>query len=218
MKGFQRFFQRLVVAVLIAAAWPGGWHTGAGNDHGSAPIQKKLPPGSPEIQSFTASPSRGPQGRSAVLRWVVANAEHIWISRAERLDSADCVKDASGETRVTPETETTYKLHAIGGAVHVVREVTVQVAEPSGSCTISGEISNDKKEYATTVRLFRFESQTPQLSKSVDDLGRFVFSGVAEEATVLSPPENIRRGNWPSDPCRGPCCVVSTEWESSCPV
>jgi hypothetical protein len=179
MKRFPRFLQRLSLVMLGAIVWSGSSDAGAGMDNASA-TQKKLPPGSPEIQSFIATPSRVLKGDAAVLRWVVAHAEHIWISREERLDSADCVKEASGEMRVTPETETTYKLHAWAGAVHVLRQVTVQVSEPSGSCTISGQITNDKKEYATTVGLFRFESATPQLSKAVDRAGRFEFSGVPE--------------------------------------
>ncbi len=192
MKAFPRILRGVCLLVLVAIVWPGGSDVGMGMETGSA-RQKPLPPGSPQILSFTASPSRILKGDAATLRWEVAQAEHIWISRVERPDSADCVKQASGEMRVTPETDTTYKLHAWGRSLHILREVTVQVTGPSGFCAISGQITNDKQEYATTVGLYLFESTTPAFSTQVDPSGRYGFPRVPEGTYRVIP-----KGKYPS--------------------
>jgi hypothetical protein len=54
------------------------------------------------------------------------------------------------------------------------------VNEPSGSCTISGQISNDKAEYATTVGLYAAGSAQPLLSTPVNSSGGYRFSSVPE--------------------------------------
>jgi hypothetical protein len=172
MKRFPRLL-RLLSLLLVSIVWSSGLES-------LAVAQKELPPGSPAILSFTATPSTILKGDASVLRWQVSNAEHIWISIVERPDSADCVRQASGEMRVTPERATTYKLHVWGRNIHILREVTVQVNEPSGFCTISGEIRNYKTEYATTVGLYATGSAQPLFSTPVNSNGDFGFSRVPE--------------------------------------
>jgi hypothetical protein len=172
MKGFPRLL-KLLFLLLVSIVWPRGLDS-------MAVAQKQLPPGSPAILSFTATPSRVLRGDASVLRWQVSNAEHIWISRVERPDSADCVRQASGEMQVTPERSTIYKLHVWGRNTHILQTVTVQVNEPSGSCTISGQISNDKTEYSTTVNLYAAGSSQPLLSTPVNSSGGYRFSSVPE--------------------------------------
>lgn len=172
MKGFPRLL-KLLSLLLVSIVWPSGVDS-------VALAQKELPPGSPAILSFTATPSRVLKGDASVLRWQVSNAEHIWLSRVERLDSADCVRQASGEMRVTPERSTTYKLHVWGRNIHILQEITVQVDEPSGFCTISGQIRNDKTEYATTVGLYATGSAQPLFSTPVNSSGDYRFSRVPE--------------------------------------
>jgi hypothetical protein len=82
--------------------------------------------------------------------------------------------------RVTPEKDTTYKLNVWGKNIHILQQVTVHIVEPSGVCTISGSISNDKREYATRVDLYSADSAKPLLSTGVDSSGRYGFSSVPE--------------------------------------
>lgn len=172
MKGFPRVLN-LLSLLLVSIVWSSGLGS-------MAVAQKELPPGSPAILSFTATPARVLKGDASVLRWQVSNAEHIWISSVERLDSADCIRQASGEMRVTPEIATTYKLHVWGRNILISQDVTVQVNEPSGFCTISGQIKNDKTEYATTVGLYATGSAQPLFSTPVNSSGEYGFSRVPE--------------------------------------
>jgi hypothetical protein len=178
MKGFSRFLQLSSLLLFLAIVWPGGSQVSVAVDNGSL-TPNPLPQQSPEILSFTATPSRVFKGEAATLRWQVSGAEHIWVSTVERVDAANCLKQSSGEMQVTPNADTIYRLHAWSSNAHVVQELTVQVAEfPSGTCKIVGQITNDRRVYATTVGLYALDSKTPLLSTDVDNDGFYGFSGV----------------------------------------
>lgn len=200
MKTLPRVLQLLSLLLLVTVVSPNGSEVGAAREKGpgksESVIPEHLPQVTAEILSFTATPATVLRGQTAVLSWRVANADHVWISQVERIDSGECIKRATGEMRVTPMAETTYRLHAWRWQTDVVaiQTVTVQVREASGVCRISGKILNDKREYATTVNLYSGDSTTPVRSTRVDVNGNYQFSGVLEGTYQVVP-----RGKYPFD-------------------
>jgi hypothetical protein len=193
MKKFLRVLPPLFLLLLVAIAWPYASETGVARNNASA-TQKRLPPGSPEILSFTANPARVLKGEPATLSWRVSNAKHIWIASGDRPDAAECIKQEFGEMRVTPDGDTTYTLHVWSGGMEVSQPVSVQVGQPTGFCSISGTISRDKPEYATTVDLYLGDSTKPLLSTRVDSNGFYKFSNVLEGTYQVVP-----KGRYPVD-------------------
>lgn len=129
------------------------------------------------ILSFTATPAVVHKGEEVVLRWRVSGAEHIWLSIGPTLDASRCIEQESGELRVTPSVDGTPTLHAYGQGSHVSQEAPIQV-DVEGFCTISGEVARDKKEYGTSVGLFRLNSKTRTSAATVDSQGRYSFPRV----------------------------------------
>lgn len=193
MKGLPRLL-RLMPLLLVAIVCTGGPGPGAamGKKAAAQLPQRRLPPGSPEILEFTATPTSVVRGGEAVLRWRVINAQHIWLARSARPEDTDCIKEESGEMRVTPDRDTTYNLNVWAGSMHVLKGVTVAVVAPSGVCTISGVVSNDRREYGTRVELYPFHSDRPLFSTAVDVRGRYQFLNVPEGDYRVRP-----RGNYP---------------------
>jgi hypothetical protein len=72
------------------------------------------------------------------------------------------------------------------GAINVIQEAGGK-PPPAGSCTISGQISNDKGEYATTVGLYAPNFKEPLFSTPVDSSGRYGFSRVPAGVYQVAP-------------------------------
>ena len=193
MKKSLRVLPPLFLLLLVAIVWPYASETGVARNNASA-TQKRLPPGSPEILSFTANPARVLKGEPATLSWRVSNAKHIWIASGDRADAAECIKQEFGkcasrlmEIQPTP-------LHVWSGSIEVSMPVSVQVGQPAGFCSISDTISGDKREYATTVDLYLGDSTKPLLSTRVDSNGFYKFSNVLEGTYQVVP-----KGRYPVD-------------------
>lgn len=90
---------------------------------------------SPQITSFTATPTSLTAGASAVLSWVTTGATRVVVS-----DGATTLSDsamASGMVTVTPSQTTTYTLTASGTGNPATGMVTVMVAAvPAPSITV----------------------------------------------------------------------------------
>jgi len=162
MKGFPLPLPLLPLS-LIPFIWPGPLAL-----ESPAPLR---------IHSFTATPAVIRKGEEVVLRWRVSGAEHIWLSIGPTLDASRCIEQESGELRVTPSVDGTPTLHAYGQGTHVFQEAPIQV-DVGGFCAISGEVARDKKEYGTSVGLYRLDSKTPTQTAALDSLGRYSFSRV----------------------------------------
>jgi hypothetical protein len=124
----------------------------------SKPRVKKLPPGAPDILSFTATPQSIRAGQRATLQWSTVNADEVLVGKENpewrRNSSAEPILlprgvESSGTLQVSPLQTTTYRLKALKGTVFsVLGAVTVEVIkppEPAGTCSISGRVSGKLK-------------------------------------------------------------------------
>jgi len=175
MKRFPRLLPLFSLS-LLPFIWPGGSEGGVAM-HNGAVTREWLAPASPQILSFTATPSVIRKGEEVILRWRVSGAEHIWLSIAPSLDATRCIEQESGEIRVTPSLDGTLTLHAYGQGMHVFQEAAIQVIV-EGFCTISGEVERDRSEYGTRIELYRLNSKTPTLTAILDSRGQYSFSRV----------------------------------------
>jgi len=167
-------------------------------------------PGDLKILSFTITPANIVAGQTATLQWQTENSETVQVGmqnpevmhdqRAERILKPRSV-ESSGSLQVTPSRTTTYALKATKGSLSsYARSVTVTVTSPpppplpQGFCTIFGKVSNDLREYATTIGIYR-----------VDDSRRAVLTrrvGLGGEYSIPNVPvgeyDVIPRGSFPS--------------------
>lgn len=128
-------------------------------------------PSNLRILSFTITPSSIVAGQAATLQWRTENSERVLVGErnpelarnqwAEPILMPRSV-DSSGSLQVTPSRTTTYSLKATKGSFSsYARSVTVTVTNPppppppQGFCTIFGRVSNDQREYATTIGIYR---------------------------------------------------------------
>ena len=79
----------------------------------------------PGILNFSVSPDEIEKGESAVLKWVVVNADNVYISSDPGTDIGFVAK--TGEREVEPEKDTTYTLTATNPNGADEQSVTIQV-------------------------------------------------------------------------------------------
>jgi len=174
----KRFPRPLLIfsLLLVALVWPYSPPVD-GAMHGGAVAGGRSP--SPEIQSFTITPSVINKGQEISIRWRVSEAQHIWMSaNQDVLDLTLCIEELSGERRFSPDSDAIYKLHVWNHGAHVLKEATVQVNGATGVCTISGVVTNDRRENLTRVQLFRLDSTTPTATKILGSSGQYRFTDV----------------------------------------
>jgi hypothetical protein len=162
------------------------------------------------ILSFTITPANIVAGQTATLQWQTENSETVQVGmqnpevmqnqRAERILKPRTV-ESSGSLPVTPSRTTTYELKATKGSLSsYARSVTVTVTNPpppprpQGFCTIFGKVSNDLREYATSIGIYRLDdSRKAVLTKRVGMGGEFSIPNVP-----VGEYDVIPRGSYPS--------------------
>ena len=157
----------------------------------------KSAPTDMRVLSFTITPANIVAGQTATLQWQTENSETVQVGmlnpevmrdqRAERILKPRSV-ESSGSLQVTPSQTTTYALKATKGAFSIYpQSVTVTVTNPppppppppQGFCTIFGKVSNDQREYATTIGIYRVgDSRRAVLTKRVRVGGEYSIPNV----------------------------------------
>ncbi len=168
-------------------------------------------PGDMKILSFTITPANIVAGQTATLQWQTENSETVQVGmqnpevlrdqRAERILKPRNV-ESSGSLQVTPSQTTTYALKATKGSLSsYARSVTVTVTNPppplpppQGVCTIFGRVSNDQRDYATTIGIYRLDDlRRAVLTRRVGPGGEFSISNVP-----VGEYDVIPRGSYPN--------------------
>src|ERR1039457_4063822 len=90
-----------------------------------APVETPAPPAAPKIAQFTAEPTSIQRGESSVLRWEVSGA----VSSIAINQGVGTVQ-ATGNSRVSPTSSTTYTLTATGPGGAQTASTTVSVVTP----------------------------------------------------------------------------------------
>lgn len=170
------------------------------------PPPPKSFPSNLKILSFTITPASIQTGQTATLQWQTENSEKVLVGeRNPELatnQSAEPILmprsvESSGSLQVTPSRTTTYSLKATKGPFSTfARSVTVTVTNPppQGFCTIFGKVSKDKREYATTIGIYRpDDSRRAVLTKRVRVDGEYSIPNVP-----VGEYDVIPRGLYPS--------------------
>jgi peptidoglycan-associated lipoprotein len=89
------------------------------------PVETPAPPAAPRIAQFTAEPSSIQRGESSVLRWEVSGT----VSSVAINQGVGTVQ-ATGNSRVSPDSSTTYTLTATGPGGAQTASTTVSVVTP----------------------------------------------------------------------------------------
>jgi hypothetical protein len=168
----------------------------------------KSAPTDMKILSFTITPASIVLGQTATLQWQTENSETVQVGvqnpevihnqRAERILKPRTV-ESSGSLQVTPSQTTTYALKATKGALSSYpQSVTVTVTNPppppQGFCAIFGKVSNDQREYATTIGIYRAgDSRRAVLTTRVRMGGEYSIRNVP-----VGEYDVIPRGSYPS--------------------
>src|ERR1039458_4434569 len=90
-----------------------------------APVETPAPPAAPKIAQFTAEPTSIQRGESSVLRWEVSGP----VSSVAINQGVGTVQ-ATGNSRVSPASSTTYTLTATGPGGVQTASTTVSVVTP----------------------------------------------------------------------------------------
>jgi hypothetical protein len=167
----------------------------------------KSVPSNMKILSFTITPASIVAGQTATLQWQTENSETVQVGvqnpevmhdqRAERILKPRSV-ESSGSLQVTPSRTTTYSLKATKGSLSIYPlSVTVTVTNPppppQGFCTIFGKVSNDQREYATMIGIYRVDdSRRAVLTRRVRVGGEYSIPNVP-----VGEYDVIPRGSYP---------------------
>lgn len=94
-----------------------------------------LPPGSPRIEEFDASPAVIPSGGSATLSWSVSGDEPLTLV----MDGGVGVVSGESSVEVTPASTTTYTLTAVNAIGSASAQTTVVVNDPPSVTSFAPE-------------------------------------------------------------------------------
>jgi hypothetical protein len=161
-----------------------------------------------KILSFTITPASIVVGQTATLQWQTENSETVLVGVRNPEVTVDPSAElilkprtvgSSGSLQVTPSRTTTYALKATKGALSMYpNSVTVTVTNapppPRGFCTISGKVSNDRREYATVIGIYHVDdSRRPVFTRKVPVGGEYSIPNVR-----VGEYDVIPRGSYPS--------------------
>jgi len=119
--------------------------------------EKTLPPGAPNIISFTTTLARISKGQRVILRWQTAQADLVVLGTADPLDPTAVLEPrqvaASSSVEVMPQETTIYRIKASNErGMSVLQQLTVEVIAPPAILSFTATPSRVAGGAAATLR------------------------------------------------------------------